>query len=523
MTREPTAQPEHFRVAIVGSGFAGIGLSVRLLQAGIDDFVVLERAADVGGVWRDNQYPGCACDVQSHLYSFSFAPNPTWSRSYSPAGEIWEYLRDVARRFGVTPHVRFEHVVEEATWDEGRRVWRIRTSKGDLTADAFVAANGGLSEPSFPDLPGLASFEGKTMHSARWDHDYDLAGKRVAVVGTGASAIQFVPRIQPKVQRLTVFQRTPAWIVPRRDHTIPEARRRFYERHPRAQKAVRAAIYGLRELLVLGFRHPELMKLNERVARRHLERQVPDPALRAKLTPSYRIGCKRILISDDYLPSLTKPNVEVVTSSIREVRARAVVTADGGVHEVDAIIFGTGFQVTEMKIAKQVRGRGGKTLDDVWQGSPKAHLGTTVAGFPSFFMMQGPNTGLGHTSVIVMIESQIEHVVNALRYIERRGLAAVEPRPEAQAEFVARVDERMRGTVWTSGGCKSWYLDRNGRNSTLWPGQTFTFARRVEPFDPREYVGVARPRAATTSAAGSTEPAGIAARAGVNGTEASLA
>lgn len=482
----------HFRVAIVGAGFAGIGLAKRLLDEGVRDFVIFERGSDVGGVWRDNQYPGCACDVHSHLYSFSWAQNPKWTRAFSPQGEIWEYLRGVAKRFGVMPFVRLEHAVIEAAWQEHERHWRIETSQGVFTADMFVAANGGLSEPAYPSIPGLESFRGKTMHSARWDHAHDLSGRRVAMIGTGASAIQILPEIQPKVEKAVVFQRTPPWVVPRFDRAIPEHRRRFYERHPRALHALRSTIYGLRELFAIPLLNPTLLALNEKLARRHLARQVRDPVLRAKVTPSYRLGCKRVLVSDDYYPALTKENVEVVTSGIREIREHAIVDNDGVEHEVDTIVLATGFQVAEMKIAKQVRGRDGKTLDDVWQGSPKAHLGTTVSGFPGLFMLQGPNTGLGHTSVLVMIEAQIEHVIEAVKFADARGLVAVEPRPEAQAAFVREVDRKMEGTVWTAGGCKSWYLDRNGRNSTLWPGFTFTFARRVEPFHADDYLQVAR-------------------------------
>lgn len=496
----------HFRVAIVGAGFAGIGMAKRLLDEGIEDFAIFERAKEIGGVWRDNQYPGCACDVHSHLYSFSWAQNPSWTHAFSPQEEIWAYLKDVTKRFGIMPFVRFEHSVVEARWDESERHWVIETSHGVYTSDTFVAANGGLSEPSYPDIPGVETFEGKTMHSARWDHDHDLTAKRVAVIGTGASAIQFIPRIQPKVDKLTVFQRTPPWVVPRGDREVPAERRRFFEKNPRALNALRSFIYGVRELFALPLLNPTLLGLSERLARKHLERQVADPVLRAKITPSYRMGCKRILVSDDYYPAIIRPNVDVVTTGIKEIRARSVVTTDGIEHEVDTIIFGTGFQVAETKIAKQIRGRGGKTLSEVWQGSMKAHLGTTVSGFPGLFMLQGPNTGLGHTSVIVIIESQIEHVIAALKNMNARSLVAIEPKPEAQAAFVADVDRKMKGTVWTSGGCNSWYLDKNGRNSTLWPGFTFTFARRVEPFDPKEYIPIVRVAKARRAQARPTAP-----------------
>jgi cation diffusion facilitator CzcD-associated flavoprotein CzcO len=484
----PDDNSTHSHVAIIGSGFGGLGAAIRLKRAGFDDFRIFERAADVGGTWRDNSYPGCACDVQSHLYSFSFALNPDWSRNYSPQPEIWDYLRRCARDFGVLSRVSFEHEVRASVWDEEARLWRIETSRGVYTAAVLVMAAGALSEPAYPNLPGLESFEGRAFHSARWAHDYDLTGRRVAVVGTGASAIQFVPRIQPRAGRLYVFQRTPPWIMPRGDRALSGFERRLFRRLPAAQRLLRGGIYALRELLVFAFRHRWLSRAARRVALRHLKRSVPDPGLRARLTPDYDIGCKRILVSNDYLPSLTRPNVELVSEGIEEVRARSILTRDGVERPVDAIIFGTGFRVTDPPLAGRVRGRGGRTLAELWGGSPRAHLGTTVAGFPNLFILMGPNTGLGHTSVVYMIEAQIEHVLEALRHMRRHGLAALEPRPEAQARFVADVDKRMEGTVWTAGGCGSWYLDRTGRNSTLWPDFTWRFRRRAARLDPREYL-----------------------------------
>lgn len=485
MAREPATT----QIAIIGAGFGGIGAAVRLLQAGFDDLVIFERADDLGGVWRDNSYPGCACDVPSHLYSFSFAPNPDWSRSFSGQAEIWAYLRRVACAFGVLPRIRFCHEVLAATWHEGRRRWLIETSRGPYEAAALVVGSGALSEPAIPELPGLGQFAGASFHSARWDHGYELAGRRVAVVGTGASAIQFVPAIQPVVGRLLVFQRTPPWIVPRVERPISLAERRLYARFPALQLLQRARVYAVRELLVAAFRHPRLMRLTmQRAAERFLERSVPDPALRAKLTPGYDVGCKRILASNDYFPALQRPNVELITERVVAVTAAGLVTADGVERGADAIIFGTGFRVTAQPIAGKIRGREGRTLAERWGASPRAHLGTTVAGFPNMFFLQGPNTGLGHSSVIYMIERQIEHLVRALRHMRERGVTTIEPRPEAQAAFVAAVDHGMGGTVWTAGGCKSWYLDAAGRNSTLWPGYTWQFARRLRRFDPAEYL-----------------------------------
>jgi cation diffusion facilitator CzcD-associated flavoprotein CzcO len=478
----------HHRIAIVGTGFSGIGMAIRLLREGETDFVLLERAADIGGTWRDNTYPGCRCDVPSHLYSFSFAPNPNWSSTFSPQPEILDYLRDVATRFGVLPHVRFNTELESARWDEPEARWQLETSNGPLSADVVIAAQGPLSDPSVPDLPGLDSFEGKTFHSAQWDHEHDLEGERVAVIGTGASAIQFVPRIQPKVGKLHVFQRTAPWIVPHPNRALKAFEHRLYKALPAAQLAMRGAIYWARETFVLQFRNTRMRKLGTRMALRQLERQVPDPELRAKLTPHYEIGCKRILPTDEWYPALQQPNVELVTDAIAEVRPRSVVTAGGEEREVDTIIFGTGFHVSDLPISDRLRGRDGRTLAEHWDGSPRAYKGTATEGFPNLFFLVGPNTGLGHNSIVFMIESQINYVSGALKAMRRRGAAVLDVRPEAQAAYNAELDEMTRGTVWVSGGCSSYYIDRNGHNSTIWPTFTWPFRQRTREFDEAAYA-----------------------------------
>jgi cation diffusion facilitator CzcD-associated flavoprotein CzcO len=479
--------PEHVRFAIAGSGFAGIGCGIKLKQAGIDDFVILERANDVGGTWRDNTYPGCACDVPSHLYSFSFEPNPRWSRTFSPQPEIWDYLRHCSTKYGIDPHVRLNHTVTEAAWDEDEQLWRIETDHGSLTADFFISGVGALSDPKLPDVRGIESFEGRMFHSAQWDHDYDLRGKRVAVIGTGASSIQFVPKIQPLVKQLTLFQRTAPWIVPQRDRELTRIEKTLYKLFPPAQLAMRAAIYWLRELIVLGFMHPREGGVNEKVARRHLRSQVTDPELREKLTPRYRMGCKRVLISDSYYPALQQPNVDVVTESIAEIKPHSIVTADGAEHEIDALILGTGFYVTDMPVANYVRGRGGKTMAELWKGSPQAYLGTTVNGFPNMFFLVGPNTGLGHNSIVFMIESQLNYLLDCLSHMKQRGAEVFEVREHVQEAFNARIQKRLEGTVWNSGGCASWYLDENGRNTTIWPGFTWPFRQDTRHFNPADY------------------------------------
>jgi cation diffusion facilitator CzcD-associated flavoprotein CzcO len=481
----------HHHVAIVGTGFGGLGAAIRLKQSGIDDVVLLERADDVGGTWRDNTYPGCACDVQSHVYSFSFAPNPDWSHAFSRQPEIWEYLRRCARDYGVLPHIRFGTAVTGARWGEDSARWHVSTSRGALTADVLVLATGPLSEPVTPSLAGLDRFRGPAFHSARWDHSVDLAGKRVAVIGTGASAAQFVPEIQPAVAALHVYQRTAPWVMPRRDRALGTRAKRLFRRVPAAQRALRGAISAARELMVLAFRRPGVARQAERLARRQLAKAVRDPALRAKLTPDYRMGCKRVIVSDDYLPALARPNVEVITSRVAEVREHSVVDADGVERATDVIVYATGFRPLDPPLAPCVRGRGGRSLADVWQGSPRAHVGTTVAGFPNLFVLLGPNTGLGHNSVVLMIEAQIEHLLGALRHLRATGAAALEPRAEAQAAWVAEVDRRTVGTVWVDGGCRSWYLDGTGRSSAIWPDSTGRY-RRSARFRPDDYLLLGR-------------------------------
>jgi cation diffusion facilitator CzcD-associated flavoprotein CzcO len=477
----------HHRIAIVGSGFSGLGMAIRLKRDGENDFVLLERSGEVGGTWYANTYPGCRCDVPSHLYSFSFAPNPGWSSTFSPQPEILEYLLGITERYGIRPHVRFRTELTGAAWDEDERLWRIETSQGELTADVLVSGQGGLSEPAAPDIPGIETFEGTTFHSARWNHDHDLTGERVAVIGTGASAIQFVPEIQPRVGKLHVFQRTAPWVMPHGGRPLTATEHKVYGKLPAAQLAMRAAIYWARETFVMMFRHPRYGKVVERVALKHMHSQVKDPELRRKLTPKFSIGCKRILPSNDWYPALAKPNAEVVTDAIREVRPHSIVTTDGEEREVDTIVFGTGFHVTDIPIADKIRGRGGRSLAEEWQGSPKAYLGTTVAGFPNLFLLTGPNTGLGHNSGVFMIESQINHVIGALRALRRRGAASVEVRPEAQHDYNAELERMTKGTVWVTGGCSSYYIDRNGHNSTLWPTFTWPFRQRTRRFDEAAY------------------------------------
>lgn len=475
-------------VVIIGAGFAGLGMAIRLRQRGITDFVVLERATEVGGTWRDNSYPGCACDVPAQLYSFSFELNPAWRRTFASQTEIWEYLRHCVRKYHLLPHLRFDHEVSAARWDHSRCCWRVHTTHGELSCAVLITATGALSEPRIPELDGLSSFQGRVFHSARWEQGLDLRGRRVAVVGTGASAVQFVPRIQPHVAALTVFQRSAPWILPRGGRDYRRLTQRLYQTVPGLQRLVRAAHYGSRELSVLALAtNPRLLSLAERSARRHLTRQVPDPALRVKLTPDYTIGCKRILLSDDYLPALTQPNVELVASRLARVGPDWVQAADGTRRPADTIIFGTGFRVTDPPMASWIYGRDGRTLAQAWSGGAQAHLGSAVAGFPNLFLLVGPNTGVGHTSLLYMIESQVEYLLGALDYLRRSGAAAIEVRPQPQQAYNQALQRRMARTVWATGGCASWYLDARGRNTTLWPTFTWRFRAATRRFRPQEY------------------------------------
>ncbi len=503
-------RPEHHRVAIIGAGFAGLGATIRLTQEGIEDIVVLERAGDVGGTWEANRYPGCQCDIPSHLYSFSFAPNPDWSRTYSLQPEIWDYLRRVSREYDVERHIRFNCELLEARWDDAEARWRLRTAAGELSADILILGTGPLSAPKWPEIEGIERFKGKVMHSARWDERHSLAGERVAVVGTGASAIQLIPYVQREAAQLHVFQRTPAWVVPHGDRPVSRFERTLYRLFPPAQKLARALVYVSRELLVPFLMHPRLPSVPERLALRHLSSQVADPQLREKLTPRYRIGCKRILISNDYFPALQEPNVEVVSEPIREVTERGVLTEDGTERGLDTVVFATGFHVTDMPLATRVHARDGRTLEECWKGSPQAYLGTTIAGCPNLFMLIGPNTGLGHNSLVFMIESQLGYVIECIRHIERTCAVSAEVREDAQLRFNEQVQERLAGSVWNSGGCASWYMDVNGKNTVIWPGSTWRFRRRLRHFDPSDYE--LRPRTSTPPRIPTSAPAPAAVR-----------
>ncbi|MCU1657876.1 MAG: putative monooxygenase [Pseudonocardiales bacterium] len=489
MTQAVSQEARHVGVLIVGSGFAGLGAAIKLTQDGRPDFLVIERGSEVGGTWRDNTYPGATCDVPSHLYSYSFELNPNWSRSFSPGWEIQDYLRRTAVKYGVLDKHLFDTELTSARWDEDAAVWAVETTRGPFTADVFVPAIGALCEPALPDVAGIDSFQGEIFHSSRWNHEADLTGKRVAVIGTGASAVQIVPEMAKVVGHLDIYQRTAPWIMPRRDRAYSKPESLAYKYIPGLQRIAREAIYWGRESFVLGFAfQPKILLAAQRIAERHIARQVPDPAMRAKVTPSWQMGCKRVLISNDWYPTLTREQVELVTDGIAEVRPNAIVTTDGTVREVDAIVVATGFHVTDSPAYELITGIGGRVLGDVWrERGQQAYKGATVAGFPNMLFVIGPNMGLGHSSMIYMAESGINYLASALREMDRHGLATFEVRDDAQRDYNATLQKRMRQTVWTTGGCASWYLDEHGNNTTLWPSFTFAFRRITRRFDLAAY------------------------------------
>ncbi|MFC4375382.1 flavin-containing monooxygenase [Nocardia halotolerans] len=480
----------HAKTIIIGSGFAGLGLAIRLSQQGREDFLVLERGSEVGGTWRDNTYPGAACDVPSHLYSYSFALNPDWTRSFSKQGEIQAYIKGVAERYDVLDRHVFDCDVQSMRWNDDAAQWEIGSSQGEFTADTVVSAVGALCEPSLPDIKGINDFDGEIFHSARWNHDADLTGKRVAVIGTGASAIQIVPAIADKVDTLDVYQRTAPWLLPRMDRPYLLPERLAFKHIPGVQRLSRAAIYAARETQVVGLaKFPPLMKAFEALSRAKLQIEIRDPELRKKVTPNYRIGCKRMLISNEYYPALDRDNVDVVTDRIAEVKAGSIVTEDGTEREIDALIVATGFHVTDSPTYNCMVGRDGRTLSEVFDDiGQQAYKGSAIANFPNMFFLVGPNVGLGHTSMVYMIESQINYVSDALAAIDGQGLRTVEVRPDVQQAYNADLQEKLGKTVWNTGGCASWYLDKHGNNTTLWPDFTFEFRRLTKHFDVSAYT-----------------------------------
>ncbi|GAB2564046.1 flavin-containing monooxygenase [Nocardia heshunensis] len=474
-------------IVIIGTGFGGIGMALELRRAGIDDFVILERGDDVGGVWRENTYPGAECDVPSPLYSFSFEPNPSWSKRCAPQAEIQRYLRGLTEKYGLLDRIRFGSEVTAAEFDDATGQWTVRIADGtELTADIVVSAVGQLSRPSVPNIPGADSFSGDTFHSADWDHGVDLRGKRVAVIGTGASAIQFVPAIQPDVAALTLFQRSATWILPKPDTDYGPLRQALFDRVPPVLLAERLAWWMLCETVSLSIVDlPAIRPIVSRISTRHLEKQVADPVLRAKLTPDAPPGCKRGLFSNDYFPALTQPNVHVETNGITEITPTGVRTADGVLHEVDVIVYGTGFKGTEFLWPMTVTGSQGRKLHDEWAGGARAFKGITVSGFPNLFLLYGPNTNLGAGSIVHIIESQTRYVRQAVELLARRPGRVLDVRPEVEAGYDARIQGRLGRSVWNF--CTSWYRNDAGRITNNWPGTVTGYRRETRRLNPSDY------------------------------------
>ncbi|AYF73415.1 NAD(P)/FAD-dependent oxidoreductase [Nocardia yunnanensis] len=475
-------------VIIIGAGFGGLGMAIELQRNGFREFTILEKAGDLGGVWRENTYPGAACDVPSPLYSFAHEPKPRWRQRYSGREDIWEYMRDVARRHRLYDSIVFGAEVVEAEFDDDAGQWIVRTADGvTRTADVLVSAVGQLSRPAMPPIPGIASFAGQSFHSALWDHEVKLDGRRVACIGTGASAIQYIPEIQPRVERLTVFQRTAAWVLPKFDTDYQPVHQRILVQIPGMPVAERLSWWLIGEFVALGLVDvPGIVRLVSRLAEKHLEEQVTDPVLRAKLTPDYPIGCKRGLFSNDYYPALCEPNVTVETTAITEIVPEGVRTADGVVHAADVIIYGTGFKGTEFLWPMKIRGRDGRDLNDVWDGGAHAYLGLTVPEFPNLFMVYGPNTNLGVGSIIYMIESQTHYIRRAVQLLAEHPGARLEVRPEAERAFNDALQQRLARTPWNF--CTSWYRTASGRITNNWPGTTRSYRRRTRALRLSDYT-----------------------------------
>lgn len=488
-----TPEPVHTRALIIGSGFSGLGMAIALQRQGVD-FLILEKADEIGGTWRDNTYPGCACDIPSHMYSFSFEPKADWRHMWSFQPEIQDYLLGVTAKYGLRRYIAFGSHVDRAHWDDEEMRWHVFTKDGrEFVAQFLVSGAGGLHIPLIPEFEGLDEFTGAAFHSAQWDHSVDLTGKRVAVIGTGASAIQIVPEIVKDVAQLQLYQRTPAWVMPRPNNPIPPGVRRMFSVVPGTREAMRAGIYWIHE--AVGFamtKAPRLLKIGELMGKWNIRRSIKDPELRRKLTPSYRAGCKRILNSDTYYVGIADPKTEVVTDCITRFTPRGIVTADergrATERDADVVVFATGFHVTDSYTYVDIKGPGGEDLVDRWNREGISALrGITVADMPNLFFLLGPNTALGHNSVVFMIESQIRYAAQAIAEVDRTGAQALAPTREAQDRYNDELQSDLAGTVWSTGGCRSWYLDEHGVNRTLWSGMTWQYWLATRRFKPSEY------------------------------------
>lgn len=491
MFNSSTNSNKNVRIAIIGTGFGGLGLAIRLKQAGFEQFTLFEKAVDVGGVWRDNTYPGAACDVPSHLYSFSFEQELGWKNRYGTSKEIYQYLRHCADKYDLRPHVQFNTEIASAEFDALQGVWHIQSTSGEqFEAEFLVGAVGQLNRPAYPKLKGIENFKGKAFHSARWDHDYDLTGKRVAVIGTGASAIQFVPEIAKQVAHLDVYQRSAPYVIPKPDRVYQPLEKKAFRKLPILQSLDRALQYGHHEIRLLAFTTSlNEMPLVEYLFQRHIRKVVKDGKLRHRLMPDYPIGCKRILISNQWYETLTQPHVDVINTGIQEITENGILDTEGNLREIDTIIYGTGFAATEFMAPMQITGLDGRTLKDTWKDGAEAYLGLTVSGFPNFFMLYGPNTNLGHNSIVYMIESQVNYILDAIQTTLQNKLLFTNVRAEVQHEFNQSIQEKMKKTVWAQ-GCTSWYQTADGKNTNNWPGFTLEYRQRTRRFDVENYTQV---------------------------------
>jgi cation diffusion facilitator CzcD-associated flavoprotein CzcO len=483
------ARPRRVEVAIAGVGFGGLCMAVKLKMAGMHDFVILEKASEVGGAWRDNTYPGAECDVQSHMYSYSFETKADWTKRYAPWDEIQQYILDVTQKYGIRPHIHFNQEVVSAVFNESDGRWTIKTAGGEtIIARHWVLASGPLHVPAFPDIKGLETFQGKVMHSAQWDHNYDLNGKTVVSLGSGGSAIQYVPEIAPKVKKLHVFQRTPAWVIPRDTRQYSEFRKKLFAALPITRTLHRWRCYWTNESRVWPIFNPWMARIGGAALKKFISHQVKDPALVKKLTPDYTLGCKRILISNKWYPTFNRQNVELVTDGIQEIRAHSIVTKDGKERPMDCLILGTGFIVDPRIYMKnfEMRGRHGHVLQEDWKVSPTSYLGITTANYPNMYQLVGPHTGLGHNSIIFMIEAQVDYIIKCIQLVKDKGVDYLDVKPAAMTRFLNEVTQALKGTVWSS-GCKSWYQTAEGINFAIWPNSTWKYWLQTRSINQADY------------------------------------
>jgi len=482
-------QPPKVDIVVVGTGFAGVCMGIQLLKNDFTDFVILERYKDAGGTWRDNTYPGAACDVHSHLYSFSFEPNPNWSRMFSDHKEIYDYTWHCIRKYGLEKYIRYEKSILGGDYDATKAEWTINLTDGTTQkCNKWMNGMGPLNRPVFPNLEGFNDFKGAHFHSSEWNHDYDISGKKVAVVGTGASAVQIVPNIIDKVKELTLFQRTAAWIIHKPDRKMTKVEKWLFKHIPFIQKLYRWRVYWQNEMtaIILVYR-PKLTKYVQKLGEMQLKRGIKNPELRQKLTPSYSIGCKRILPSNYFYPALEKENAHLHVEGIERITEKGILDKNGKETEVDCIIYATGFEAADFPSWFKVSGDKGQQLIDVWKDGPEAYLGSTVSGFPNMFMLIGPNTGLGHTSMTIMIEASVQYAISCLKAMKEKNAKSMDVKTEVQASFNKTIQKKLAKTVWMTGGCKSWYVAKTGKNTSLWPGFTFTFINRTKTVNASEY------------------------------------